>query len=71
MSREANYVIPYQVQSLLEGLLNKRDNVHVRANYRMRLDTIRQAIDSAIREYDNETLLKGNDAKLQRVHRGR
>lgn len=58
MTKE-NYVIPYQVQSLLEGLLNKRDNVHVRANYRMRLDTIRREIDNAIRSYDNEVALTG------------
>jgi hypothetical protein len=62
MTKE-NYVIPYQVQSLLEGLLNKRDNVHVRANYRMRLDTIRREIDTAIRSYDNEVTLTGNRKK--------
>lgn len=57
MSKE-NYMIPYQVQNLLEGLLNKRDNVHVRANYRMRLDTIRREIDVALRSYDNEVAMK-------------
>ncbi len=57
MSKE-NYMIPYQVQNLLEGLLNKRDNVHVRANYRMRLDTIRREIDTALRTYDNEVAMK-------------
>jgi hypothetical protein len=59
----ASHQIPYQVQSMLDGLLNKKDNVHVRSNYRMRLDTIRREIDDAIRSYDNEVAVKDNRRK--------
>jgi len=39
---------------LIESLNNKQERVHIRGNYRMRLDGIRKAIDSAISEYDTE-----------------
>lgn len=58
-----NYNIPYQIQALLEQLSNKKDNVHVRANYRMRLDVIRREIDNAIRSYDNEVAFQGNSKR--------
>jgi hypothetical protein len=49
--------VPYQVQQIIEGLLNTRDNVYVRGNYRMRLDEIKLAIEQAIKKYDNELIL--------------
>lgn len=45
--------VPFQVGDLIKDMLGK-ENVHVRSNYRSRLVTIRDAIDSAIREYDKE-----------------
>ena len=48
------FEVPFQVQSLIVSLKNKKENVHVRGNYRMRLDAIKKAIDSAIQEYDVE-----------------
>lgn len=55
--------IPFQVVHLIEQMLNKSDNVHVRANYRQRLDSIRKAIDHGIKKYDNEMLLSSATAK--------
>ena len=52
-----NHLIPVQVQGMLDALLNKRDKVHLRSNYRMRLDAIRREIDIAIREYDAEVAM--------------
>ena len=49
--------VPYQVQQIIEGLLNSKDNVYVRGNYRMRLDEIKMVIEQAMRKYDNELLL--------------
>jgi hypothetical protein len=49
--------VPYQVQQIIEGLLNTRDNVYVRGNYRMRLDEIKLVIEQAIKKYDNELIL--------------
>jgi len=48
--------IPYQIQQLIDSLLNKKENIHLRGNYRFRLNDIRGAIDTAIRKYDNEVL---------------
>lgn len=55
--------IPFQVVHLIEQMLNKSDNVHVRANYRQRLDSIRKAIDQGIKKYDNEMLLTSSVVK--------
>jgi len=52
-----NINVPYQVQQIIQGLLNSRDSVHLRGNYRMRLAVIRDEIDKAIRKYDNEVIL--------------
>jgi hypothetical protein len=46
--------VPFQVQQLLSALKDKKERVHVRGNYRMRLDAIKRAIDSAINDYDTE-----------------
>lgn len=49
--------VPFQVQQIIDGMLNTKDNVYIRANYRNRLDTLRSEIDKAIRKYDNELYL--------------
>ena len=50
------FEVPFQVQTLISSLKNKGERVHVRGNYRMRLDGIRKAIDKAIVEYDQEMI---------------
>ena len=56
--------VPFQVQSIIDGLLNERDNLYVRNNYRMRLNEIKLAIETAMRRYDNEVALQeGSNAK--------
>lgn len=55
--------VPFQVANLIEQMLNKSDNVHVRANYRQRLDSIRRAIDQGIKKYDNEMLMSSSIVK--------
>lgn len=56
---KVNLNVPFQVQHLLDSLLNKKDNVYVRQNFRMRLESIRSEIDTAIKTYDNEVASKG------------
>lgn len=58
MINNNSHMIPYQVQQMLDNLLNTKDSVHLRSNYRLRLDTIRREIDTAISKYDNEVALK-------------
>lgn len=52
-----NNMVPFQVQSIIDNMLNQKDNVHLRGNYRFRLESIRSAIDTAIKKYDNEVFL--------------
>ena len=54
MKEENQFEVPFQVQSLITTLKDTKERVHVRGNYRMRLEGIRKAIDKAILDYDNE-----------------
>jgi hypothetical protein len=54
MKEDNQFEVPFQVQQLLSALKDKKERVHVRGNYRMRLDAIKRAIDSAINDYDTE-----------------
>lgn len=54
MKEENQFEVPFQVQSLITTLKDKKERVHVRGNYRMRLEGIRKAIDRAIVDYDTE-----------------
>ena len=49
--------IPFQVEALINNMLNNKDNVYVRANYKNRLLSIKDAIDKSIKKYDNELYL--------------
>jgi len=62
-----NVNVPYQVATIIESMLNKRDNVHLRGNYRMRLAAIRDEIDKAIKKYDQEVMF--TDASKDRKKR--
>lgn len=54
MNEENNFDVPFQVQSLIASLQNKNERVHIRGNYRMRLESIRRATEKAITDYDIE-----------------
>ena len=54
MKEENQFEVPFQVQTLIASLKNRQERVHIRGNYRQRLEGIRRAIDSAIFEYDTE-----------------
>jgi hypothetical protein len=54
MKENEKFDIPFQVQTLISTLLDKKERVHIRGNYRQRLDAIRQACDKAILNYDTE-----------------
>ena len=59
----SNDRVPYQVQSLIDGMMNPKDNVHLRGNFRFRLDEIRTIIDKAIKKYDAEVAFIDNKVK--------
>lgn len=52
-----NNEVPFQIEHLINSLLNKSENVHIRGNYRQRLVNINEAIDKAIKKYDNEAYI--------------
>jgi hypothetical protein len=63
----SNGNIPYQVQQIIGDMLNEKDNVHIRGNYRLRLTEINIAIDAAIKKYDTELMLKEGKRPTKRV----
>lgn len=52
--KEEQFDVPFQIQTLIDSLRNKNERVHIRGNYRQRLDQIKGAIDRAIKDYDIE-----------------
>lgn len=54
MRKKMNNEMPFQVEHIINSMLNKKENVHIRGNYRQRLVNIREAIDKAVKMYDNE-----------------
>jgi hypothetical protein len=54
MKEETQFDVPFQVQTLITNLNDKKERVHVRGNYRMRLESIKRACEKAISDYDVE-----------------
>lgn len=55
--KKMNNEVPFQIEHLINSLLNKNENVHIRGNYRNRLETIKDTIDKALKKYDNEAYI--------------
>lgn len=64
-----NHNVPFQVQSIIDNMLSNKENVHLRGNYRFRLEGIRMAIDAAIKKYDNEVFLANSTNKATKKKR--
>lgn len=52
--KDESHNIPFQVQNLIDSMMNKQEKSHIRDNYRMRLESIRDSIDSSLKKYKNE-----------------
>jgi hypothetical protein len=52
--KDESHNIPFQVQSLIDSMMNKTERSHIRDNYRVRLESIRDAIDTSLRKYKND-----------------
>lgn len=63
MRKKMNNEVPFQIEHLINSLLNQKENVHIRQNYRNRLVTIQEALDKAIRLYDNELYMANSKRK--------
>ena len=55
--------IPFQVEHIINSLLNQKESVHLRGNYRQRLVSIQEALDKAIKKYDNELYMTNTRKK--------
>jgi hypothetical protein len=60
LSTPENQDVPFQVQYIINSMMDKKERTHIRDNYRMRLLSIRDKIDDALRSYDSETMREGN-----------
>ena len=58
-----NNEVPFQIEHLINSLLNQKENVHIRQNYRNRLVTIKEAIDKSLKKYDNELYISNTRKK--------
>lgn len=58
-----NNEVPFQIEHLINSLLNKSENVYIRQNYRARLETIKDAIDKSLKKYDNELYISNTKKK--------
>ena len=63
----SQFDVPFQVQTLITSLKDKKERVHIRGNYRMRLEGIKKAIDKAITDYDVE--MGSSPSKLKKGQR--
>ncbi len=56
--------IPFQVENLINSLLNKNENIYIRGNYRPRLQEIKDAIEKSLDKYDREVqMTRGRETK--------
>lgn len=58
-----NNEVPFQIENLINNLLNQKENVHIRQNYRNRLVTIKETIDKSLKKYDNELYIANTRKK--------
>lgn len=62
-----NNEIPFQIEHLINSLLNKKENIYIRQNYRNRLETIKESIDKSLKKYDNELYISNTQGKKKRA----
>jgi hypothetical protein len=58
-----NNDIPFQVEHLVTSLLNQKESVHLRQNYRLRLESIKEHIEKSLKRYDNELYMTNTRRK--------
>jgi hypothetical protein len=64
---DESHNIPFQVQNLIDQMMNKQEKSHIRDNYRMRLESIRDSIDTSLRKYKNDEALSMNTKRDNRI----
>lgn len=46
--------VPFQVVAIINNLLNNKEDIYIRGNYKRRLISIQNAINTAIKKYDDD-----------------
>lgn len=64
--KDESHNIPFQVQNLIDSMMNKQERSHIRENYRIRLESIRDAIEINLRKYKNDDMMQSH-VKRKRV----
>jgi hypothetical protein len=54
---DGSHNVPFQVQSLIDNMMDNKEKSHIRDNYRMRLESIRDSIDTSLRKYKNDDMM--------------
>lgn len=49
-----NLSLPFQVESLINNMMDEKQSVYIRSNYRNTLDNISRAVDKAVRHFDKQ-----------------
>jgi len=60
--------LPFQVENLINQMLDKKENVHIRSNYRLRLELIRDVINKSLKKFDDEMFM-GAPMKKKKSYR--
>ncbi len=58
-----NNEVPFQIEHLINSLLNKNESVYIRQNYRQRLETIKETIEKSVKKFDNELYMSNTRKK--------
>lgn len=58
--------LPHQIQTLIESLLDKRESVYIRANYRNRVVAIQRAVNEALEKFDSEYVKQSEHVRVKR-----
>ena len=61
--------LPFQVENLINQMLDKKENVYIRGNYRMRLEAIRDVINKSLKRYDEEMFIDTSSVKRKKNYR--
>ena len=63
MRKKMNNEVPFQIEHLINSLLNKNESVYIRQNYRQRLETIRETIEKSVKKFDDELYVANTKKK--------
>lgn len=66
MKENQNHNIPFQVETIIQSMMNKTERHHVRENYKLRLEAIRDVIDKSIKRYNEDTWMGSSNLRKKK-----